>query len=138
MKKYTIEDMKAFPVINGVRQCPTGDYSGIQSFGADCSFGERCRFGKECECEFGIFDGMRTYGGAGRYGRTTYFFHIPDKNAIYVRCGCFHGTLEEWEQQVVETHGDSRYAKEYLAAVPLIQIAFGCEEEEEQKGGDEG
>ena len=54
MKKYTQADFDAFEVIDGIKQCPSGDYSDIQvfsdrcSFGEDCSFGEECSFGKWC------------------------------------------------------------------------------------------
>ena len=63
MKKYTQADFDAFEVIDGIKQCPSGDYSDIQvfsdrcSFGEDCSFGEQCSFGACCsfgeQCSFG-------------------------------------------------------------------------------------
>lgn len=63
MKKYTQADFDAFEVIDGIKQCPSGDYSDIRvfgkrcSFGRGCSFGERCSFGKCCsfgeDCSFG-------------------------------------------------------------------------------------
>ena len=57
MEEYTQADFDAFEVIDGIKQCPSGDYSDIQIFGEDCSFGERCSFGKECSfgkrCSFG-------------------------------------------------------------------------------------
>ena len=57
MEEYTQADFDAFEVIDGIKQCPSGDYSDIQIFGACCSFGEWCSFGKECsfgeECSFG-------------------------------------------------------------------------------------
>ncbi|WP_418984321.1 zinc finger CCCH domain-containing protein [Alistipes putredinis] len=65
MKKYTQADFDAFEVIDGIKQCPSGDYSDIQvfsdrcSFGEDCSFGEECSFGKWCsfgeDCSFGEY-----------------------------------------------------------------------------------
>ena len=63
MKKYTQADFNAFEVIDGIKQCPSGDYSDIQifvercSFGGCCSFEECCSFGKWCSfgegCSFG-------------------------------------------------------------------------------------
>ena len=63
MKKYTQADFDAFEVIDGIKQCPSGDYSDIQifvercSFGRCCSFEECCSFGKCCSfgegCSFG-------------------------------------------------------------------------------------
>ena len=57
MKKYTQADFDAFEVIDGIKQCPSGDYSDIRVFGERCFFGERCSFGKRCSfgerCFFG-------------------------------------------------------------------------------------
>lgn len=51
MKKYTQADFDAFEVIDGIKQCPSGDYSDIQVFSDRCSFGEDCSFGEECSFE---------------------------------------------------------------------------------------
>ena len=48
MKKYTQADFDAFEVIDGIKQCPSGDYSDIRVFGKRCSFGNRCSFGERC------------------------------------------------------------------------------------------
>ena len=59
MKKYTQADFDAFEVIDGIKQCPSGDYSDIQVFSDRCSFGEDCSFGEECsfgeDCSFGEY-----------------------------------------------------------------------------------
>ena len=43
---------------------------------------------------------------------------------VSVVCGCFNGTLSEFEGKVKETHGDNKYAKEYLAIIEVIKIKF--------------
>ena len=57
MKKYTQADFDAFEVIDGIKQCPSGDYSDIRVFGEGCSFSECCYFGDWCsfgrDCSFG-------------------------------------------------------------------------------------
>ena len=57
MEEYTQADFDAFEVIDGIKQCPSGDYSDIQIFGEECSFGKWCSFGEECsfgeDCSFG-------------------------------------------------------------------------------------
>ena len=57
MKKYTQADFDAFEVIDGIKQCPSGDYSDIWVFGEGCSFSECCSFGEWCsfgrDCSFG-------------------------------------------------------------------------------------
>ena len=70
MKRYTQEEFDALPVIDDWKQCPTGDYSAISSFGGWCSFGECCRFG-EC-CIFGEccrFGERCRFGKRGRFGK---------------------------------------------------------------------
>ena len=154
MKKYTQAEFDAIPVDeNGIRHCPTGDYTAINrfgeycsfgvdcSFGAHCSFGEVCRFGAGCSfgggcsfgaafrfgahciCEFGQFVSMLSAGGFGSCGRTTYFFLRSD-GCICVRCGCFAGTLDEWAAKVKQTHGDSQIAKAYLLLIPAVKAQF--------------
>ena len=62
--------------------------------------------------------------GLGSYNRNTTFFKCHDGH-IHVSCGCFHGNLAEFENRVRETHGDTKYAKEYLSCVTTVKIHFG-------------
>ena len=43
------------------------------------------------------------------------------ERTIYVRCGCFYGTLEEFAAKVEEEHGDSQHGKSYKAAIEFIK-----------------
>ena len=65
--------------------------------------------------------------GLGSEYRSTTIFRTKGKN-IAVRCGCFYGTLTEFVDRVKEAHGNSKYAKEYLALVDLVKIHFESEE----------
>ena len=49
MKKFTQNEFDAFPVINGRKICPSGDYTGISEFGEGCEFGGFCMFGEGCQ-----------------------------------------------------------------------------------------
>lgn len=62
--------------------------------------------------------------GFGRAQRTTTFYRTSD-GAIGVTCGCFAGTLDEFRAKVRETHGNSKYAKEYLMIADLMEMHFG-------------
>ena len=80
LNKYTQADFDSFPVVNGIRQCPSGDYSGIKSFGEWCSFGEECSFGERCsfgeECSFGercSFGGRCSFGEWCSFGEECSF-----------------------------------------------------------------
>ena len=100
------------------------------SFGEGCCFGERCSFGKCCSfgewCSFGescsfenIQEDIDRFVKIDRIGSRngcTYFFKTLSN--IYVRCGCFFGTIDEFEQKVKETHEhNEQYLKEYLEAI---------------------
>lgn len=116
------------------------------SFGKRCSFGERCSFGKYCSfgercffdkyCSFGKWcnlennlkfenikeqvDRVVKIDRIGSRKGCTYFFKT--RSEIYVRCGCFFGTIAEFEAQVNKTHkNNERYKKEYLEAIRYVK-----------------
>ncbi len=61
--------------------------------------------------------------GFGSHSRSTTMFRGENEN-IYVSCGCFSGTLEEFENKVKETHGSNKFAREYLALIEAAKIHF--------------
>ena len=54
--QFTEEDYNNFPVIDGYKQCPSGDYSRLKFF-HKCIFGNNCVFRRfsnfSCGCKFG-------------------------------------------------------------------------------------
>ena len=56
-----------------------------------------------------------------RSGYTT-FFHT--NKGIFVRCGCFRGTLDEFVAKVKETHNDNEHARNYLAIVGFVKQKY--------------
>ena len=69
--------------------------------------------------------------GFGRYFRATTFFRCKDK-IIRAQRGCFYGDLAQFREIVKKTHGDSKYAKEYLAIADLMELHFSDEEENQE------
>ena len=61
--------------------------------------------------------------GFGSHNRSTTMFREKGGN-ICVSCGCFSGTLEEFENKVKETHGNNKFAREYLTFVEAAKIHF--------------
>ena len=61
--------------------------------------------------------------GFGSVCRATTFFRCAD-GLVRTRCGCFYGTLDEFRGRVKETHGDSKFAKEYLVIADLMEVHF--------------
>lgn len=136
MKKYTQADFDAFEVIDGIKQCPSGDYSDIRvfgkscyfgewcsfgrgcSFGESCSFGERCSFDERCsfgeECSFedkgeyiGDYPFLAFVGFGSRIGSKVYFFNLQD--GIYVRCGCWLSDIAGFRERVKAKNADAMY-----------------------------
>ena len=123
MRIYTIEDLETFERDEiGRLICPSGDYSAIKSFGEWCSFGESCSLENHHYFEniSEVVDRVIKIDRIGSRKGCTYFFKTLSE--IYVRCGCFFGTLGEFEEQVNETHKDNeQYRTEYLEAIKYIK-----------------
>ena len=147
MKKWTQEEVdQIIPDRYGVRRFPTGDYSGIKSFGEYCSFGRGCSFGECCSfgrgcnfgewCRFGEYCrfGERCSFEAGRISngryvavdrigseqRKAYFFKGDE--GLFVRAGCWFSSLEDFKARVREVHSGTRHEWEYLAACDLAEM----------------
>ena len=128
----------AFEVIYGVKQCPSGDYSAIRrfnercSFGKWCSFGAWCRFGEGCSFEGHKARTSNPYIAIDRAGsarRKTYFFDFED--GIYVRSGCFFGSLSGFRAKVLEDEGGDTStvkAMQYLGMANIAAVTFGRRE----------
>ena len=106
MKKYTQADFDAFEVIDGIKQCPSGDYSDIQIFGECCSFGEWCSFEDKGEY-IGDYPFLAFVGFGSRIGSKVYFFNLQD--GIYVRCGCWLSDIAGFRERVKEKNADAMY-----------------------------
>lgn len=65
---------------------------------------------------------IKQFGYFGSTGRYTVAYKC--KKSIKIRCGCFFGTLAEFESKVAETHGDNKYGKEYRAVIDLIRAIW--------------
>ena len=71
--------------------------------------------GNDDHCGFDVF---------GSIGRHTHAYRTSD-GGVEITCGCFHGDIEAFEAKVRHTHGDSQYAREYLAIAHVIRVKFG-------------
>jgi hypothetical protein len=53
-----------------------------------------------------------------RNSQTTYYWNEEKEQIV---CGCFRGTLEEFENKVKETHGDNDFAKGYFKWINAVK-----------------
>ena len=66
--------------------------------------------------------GILLIGNIGsRYDYTT--IYNTDKG-IYVKCGCFIGTIDKFVAKVKETHKGNEHERDYLAMVEFAKIKF--------------
>ena len=60
-------------------------------------------------------------GTIGSRGGFTTFVRSKTKH-ILVACGCFRGTIAEFEARVKEVHAGTKHEKTYLAAIELAKL----------------
>ena len=60
-------------------------------------------------------------GPIGRRHDYTTFYKTKDLG-IWVKCGCFNDSIDDFFEKVKETHGTSKYAKEYFVAIELAKV----------------
>jgi uncharacterized protein YjbI with pentapeptide repeats len=61
----------------------------------------------------------------GPIGSRSDYTHVyrTDKG-VYVKCGCFFGTMDEFAAKVKDTHGDNKYANQYLKVIDFVDKFF--------------
>ena len=67
-------------------------------------------------------------GPIGSRDSFTTFFRNRD-NQIYVVCGCFSGTLDEFERAVTKTHAGTKHEVSYKLAIELSKAQLDLSEE---------
>jgi hypothetical protein len=77
---------------------------------------------------------MYTFGGFGSDNRTTYF--IPTAAGLYVRCGCWAGSIDDFRQRIIDVHGDSEIAAEYLAICDVAEMRRNRAIDKDHERGD--
>ena len=55
-----------------------------------------------------------------RNGITYAYWHKEEK-AIFIKCGCFEGSFESWEEQCRCVHKDSVHGRSYASAAKFIK-----------------
>ena len=66
----------------------------------------------------------------GPIGSRADYTHIyrTDKG-VYVKCGCFLGTVDEFASKVKDTHGDNKFANQYLKVIDFVNKYFKKDEQ---------
>ena len=95
-----------------------------------------------------VYDNARGFGDARVTGNAVvsqtadYFYVAPignrnatitfyrTKTGIGVHCGCFGGTLEEFDARVKETHGDNEHSQIYRQLIEIAKLRIKVRKEE--------
>ena len=127
--RYTTDKTQKHPYLDGMyRLCKDG--VGIGWIGVDARIGEGAEIGEGAwigvDARIGegaeiksIYDYM-TVGGIGSRQAMTTFYRCK-YGLIRVNCGCFNGTLDEFEDAVYETHAGNEHEKAYMAAIRMVK-----------------
>ena len=65
--------------------------------------------------------GFDCFGSANRHTHA----YLTKENKVEITCGCFRGSIEEFEKKVEETHSGTVYEKQYKSIINVIKIKFG-------------
>ena len=73
--------------------------------------------------QHGVINSTQDYFVVGPIGsRNDHTTFYRTESDIWVRCGCFNGSIDAFETDVRETHRDNPHARAYLAAIELAKI----------------
>ena len=72
-------------------------------------------------------DDVLLIGPIGSRAGYTHFYRT-DKG-VYVKCGCFFGTVDEFASKVTDTHGDNKYASQYRKFIDFVNKYFAKDEQ---------
>ena len=70
-----------------------------------------------------------TIGAIGSRDGTTTFYRCEDEK-IYVSCGCFSGSIDDFAAKVKAVHAGTKHERTYLLAIALAKAQLGTTEEE--------
>lgn len=87
--------------------------------------------GGACIGEWGeLYDGtsdILIVGPLGRRKGYTTIYHT--EKGLFVQCGCFHGSMEQFELAVKEIHGNSKHARDYQLLIDFARKKYHIKEE---------
>ena len=90
-------------------------YGNAQVYGDAWVYGDADIENDNNHCGFDCF---------GSCNRHTHAYLTKD-NKVEITCGCFRGSIEEFEKKVEKTHSGTIYEKQYKAIINVIKIKFG-------------
>ena len=72
-------------------------------------------------------------GPCGRCRRTTVVFFFADGSEPLILCGCFRGTIAQFEAKIHETHRGTFHEAEYMILAEHIKALYALQKKELEK-----
>ena len=98
------------------------DLGGANLRGADLGGADLGDAYLRCAGKITSVDDILLIGPIGSRADYTHIYRT-DKG-VYVKCGCFFGTVDEFASKVKYTHGDNKYANQYLKVIDFVNKYF--------------
>ena len=86
-------------------------------------FGDAWVFGDACVSDNNTHCGFDCFGSANRHTHA----YLTGDGSVEITCGCFRGSIGEFERKVKETHAGTVFERQYMAVLALIKLKFGLE-----------
>ena len=87
-------------------------------------FGNARVYGNACLKSDADHCGFDCFGSSNRHTHA----YLTGDNTVEITCGCFRGSIEEFEKRVKNTHAGTVYENQYNAIINVIKIKFGLDE----------
>ena len=97
----------------------------------DCSSCSRCSRCSRCKGCSGFESNPKRYTGdkiGSRSAQTTTYW---TDNQNQVVCGCYTGTIDEFESRVKEVHGDTEHGQQYKNYIGIVRAIIEMEQNNE-------
>ena len=65
--------------------------------------------------------GFDCFGSVNRHTHA----YKTQSGKVEITCGCFRGSIEEFDRQVKKTHQGNKFERQYMAIAEVIKIKFG-------------
>lgn len=84
-------------------------------------FGDALVSGDACLKSDADHCGFDCFGSSNRHTHA----YLTSDNTVEITCGCFRGSIGEFEKRVKNTHAGTVYENQYNAIINVIKIKFG-------------
>ena len=124
LRSANLGDANLYGANLGDADLRSADLYGADLYGADL-YGANLRSANLGDA--GKLTGDCPYFAVGPIGsRQDVLAAFLTENGVYLRAGCFFGTVEQFREKLTDKHGDNVHAVEYRAALALVEAHYNA------------